>query len=113
MTHYNDQFLKQLQKGTLELSVLLLLKKGDKYGYELTQLINESKVFNISISSIYPVLNRLLKKKLVEDFWREENGRMRKYYRLTKDGEEVVKENYEQFTDLFQAITFFAKEDDT
>jgi len=107
MNNHNKQFILQLQKGYFELVVLLILKKGDSYGYELTQKLNETKVFEAPSSSIYPVLNRLLKQKLIENYWKEKGNRMRKYYKITPKGERVLKEYYKQYQELHKAISYF------
>ncbi|MFV5772620.1 PadR family transcriptional regulator, partial [Pediococcus acidilactici] len=49
----------QFKKGVLDLCVLVLLDKQDRYGYELVQKISEQ--IDISEGSIYPLLRRLTK----------------------------------------------------
>ena len=76
----------QLKKGVLELCVLSLLKKKDKYGYELIAEI--SKSIEISEGTIYPLLRRLKNEGYVETYLEESSeGPPRKYYRLTEKGE--------------------------
>jgi PadR family transcriptional regulator PadR len=76
----------QLKKGVLELCVLSLLKKDDKYGYELIAEI--SKGIEISEGTIYPLLRRLKNEGYVETYLEESSeGPPRKYYRLTEKGE--------------------------
>ena len=50
----------QFKKGVLNLCVLVLLDKQDRYGYELVQKI--SNQIAISEGSVYPLLRRLTKK---------------------------------------------------
>jgi PadR family transcriptional regulator PadR len=76
----------QLKKGVLELCVLSLLKRDDKYGYELIAEI--SKGIEISEGTIYPLLRRLKNEGYVETYLEESSeGPPRKYYRLTEKGE--------------------------
>lgn len=76
----------QLKKGVLELCVLSLLKKDDKYGYELIAEI--SKGIEISEGTIYPLLRRLKNEGYVETYLEESSeGPPRKYYKLTEKGE--------------------------
>src|SRR5690625_7671130 len=49
----------QFKKGVLEICVLALLDKQDRYGYELVQKI--SNQISISEGSVYPLLRRLTK----------------------------------------------------
>ena len=46
----------QFKKGVLELCVLSLLKRGDKYGYELADTVG--KQIDVSEGTIYPLLKR-------------------------------------------------------
>lgn len=75
----------QFKKGVLELCVLALTSKKDRYGYELVEEI--SKRFIISEGTIYPLLRRLTKEGLFSTYLMESNeGPPRKYYRLTEKG---------------------------
>ena len=59
----------QFKKGVLELCVLALTAKKDRYGYELVEEI--SKRFEISEGSIYPLLRRLTKEGLFSTYLME------------------------------------------
>ena len=75
----------QFKKGVLELCVLVLLNKKDRYGYELVQLI--SKQIEISEGSVYPLLRKLAKEEYFITYLQESSeGPPRKYYRLTEKG---------------------------
>lgn len=45
---------------------------------------------------LYDILRSLKKYRLLEDFWAEVNGRLRKYYRLIDLGRDVLKELREE-----------------
>lgn len=64
--------------------VLSLLKDKDRYGYSFTQKMQT--VMDISESTIYPVLRRLKKEKLLKTYDKPYQGRNRKYYTITDDG---------------------------
>ncbi len=75
----------QFKKGALELCVLSQLTKGDKYGYELTEVI--SREMSIATGTLYPILKRLKDELYVETYLVEsEGGPARKYYHLTEKG---------------------------
>ena len=42
--------------------------------------------FELKEGSLYPALHRLERQKLLKSFWREADGRRRKYYELTQAG---------------------------
>ena len=74
----------QLRKGTLELAVLLLLRKERRYGLQIVEILNEAGL-GISEGSIYPLLSRLKAEKKVSTEWVEEDaGHAHKYYELTE-----------------------------
>lgn len=84
-----------LKRGTIELSVLSLLKNGDMYGYEISQqlFIQSGELYQIQESSLYPSLYRMVEKGLISD--RSEKvgkRRVRVYYHLETAGEEYLKE---------------------
>ncbi len=54
------------------------------YGYKITQEVRA--VLEISESTLYPVLRRLLKDGCLEVYDQEYQGRNRRYYRITEQG---------------------------
>jgi PadR family transcriptional regulator PadR len=81
----------QIRKGSLELAVLLALRKERRYGLELVDLLNEAGL-GISEGSIYPLLSRLRTEKKVETEWVDPGaGHAHKYYRLTERGRAAAK----------------------
>src|SRR5690625_2787754 len=85
-----DSFLVELRRGNLSLAVLSQLRTP-QYGYSLVQLLGELGI-NIEQSTLYPLLRRLEKQKLVSSFWDTSGTRPRKYYEVTKYGERIFQE---------------------
>jgi len=78
----------QFKKGVLELCVLSLLTKQNRYGYELVNEI--SKNIEISEGTIYPLLRRLKNENYVTTYLEEsKEGAPRKYYKLTESGKKI------------------------
>lgn len=92
---------QQFRKGALELCVLSLLKKGDAYGYMLTETISEQ--MSVTAGTLYLILKRLKDSKYVDTYLVESSsGPARKYYRLTELGrtyQETQKAEWLQFTE--------------
>ncbi|MUK89244.1 PadR family transcriptional regulator [Ornithinibacillus sp. L9] len=90
----------QFKKGVLELCVLVLLDKQDRYGYELVQRISDR--IAISEGSVYPLLRRLTKDGYFTTYLKESTeGPSRKYYKLTDEGRRYLDEllqEWETFT---------------
>lgn len=80
----------QIKKGLLDVCVLALLKRGDSYGYKL--ITDLSGVIDVSESTLYPILKRLEQAGQLTTYNVEHNGRLRKYYRITRRGERRVDE---------------------
>ena len=92
-----EEFLKnwdtQLKKGVLPLYVLQILQEKECYGYELIQELKLSKQMEVTDGTIYPLLIRLMKENLLTHKWVEQtSGIPRKYYKLTQEGIESLKE---------------------
>ena len=60
------------------------MEQDGTYGYKITQDVR--KVIEISESTLYPVLRRLLKDGCLEVYDMEFAGRNRRYYKITDAG---------------------------
>jgi PadR family transcriptional regulator, regulatory protein PadR len=86
-TYFISKWKSQIKKGLLEYIIMLILKSKSCYGYELIADINRVASMGIAEGTIYPLLNRLKKEKLVISEWIEMDvGIPRKYYKLTEEG---------------------------
>jgi DNA-binding PadR family transcriptional regulator len=78
----------------MEFLVLSIIKnhKGST-GYDIIQLVKEKfgGLWNTSAGTIYPLLNRLAERSLIEVQESLENNRLKKIYFLTIKGEEMLK----------------------
>ena len=72
----------------LDALVLSVVSKEDTYGYKITQEIREA--MEMSESTLYPVLRRLMKNEYLESYDQEYMGRNRRYYRVTDKGIEQL-----------------------
>lgn len=92
----------QLSGSLLEMCVLAIVRKEDTYGYRLTQEIKQE--FDLSESSLYPVLRRLTRSGCLKTYDRPYDGRMRRYYSLTEQGEEQLKQSEQEWTRLQNSV---------
>ncbi|RUQ98199.1 PadR family transcriptional regulator [Labedella endophytica] len=80
----------QLRKGVVEYCILGLLSREPMYGWQLSETLVRSGLI-ASIGTLYPVLARLRERGLVTTFEDATGtGPVRKYYRLTGSGEELL-----------------------
>lgn len=91
---------KQTLDGNVETMLLAVLETGPSYGYAIVKELNKRAdgILRMGEGTVYPVLHRLEEKRLVSARWRAaENGRQRKYYRLTNKGRKALAQNRQQW----------------
>lgn len=95
----NMKINKELMKGSTVILILTLLDRKEMYGYEMTKEIekNSNGIFTFKEGTLYPILHTLESKKLVESYWSEQEGRKRKYYRITNEGKSHLKDRKEEW----------------
>jgi PadR family transcriptional regulator len=80
--------------------VLAILSEGDSYGYAIIKRVHELSAGRIEWTDgmLYPVLHRLERLGHVKARWgTAENGRKRKYYRITAQGQAQLLEEKRQW----------------
>ena len=90
----------QLKRGVLEICVLSAMQDKETYGYELVK--NISPVIEISESTLYPILRRLESGGFVTVRSAEHNGRLRKYYSITSQGRDRIKDFLQDWKDVIK-----------
>lgn len=82
----------QMRKGMLEYCILLLLHKGPAYASDIIQQLKDADLIVVE-GTLYPLLTRLKNDMLLKYEWQESTqGPPRKYYALTLDGEEALRQ---------------------
>ena len=107
-TESNSSVNSQMKKGVVELCVLALVSRKDCYGYELIEEI--SHTMNISEGAVYPILRRLTKDGMFKTYLKESSsGPPRKYYKITKIGEQHLKEMLKAWRSLNKRVESLLK----
>lgn len=102
----------QILKGTLEACILQLIKHKNMYGYEITEQLSNYGLDMVAQGTIYPLLMKLEKEELVTSYLKESNfGPPRKYYSITKRGEEYIYLFKDVWSDISTTITKILKND--
>lgn len=87
------KFQKELNSGTISLVVLAVLDRGgEMYGYDIVRELHsdDAEALPMNQGAVYPVLRSLEKQKLLSSRMQPSDmGPPRKYYQLTKTGQEV------------------------
>lgn len=97
-----ENLSQELRRGVLPLAVLSMLREN-KYGYAL---INDLEQCGIKIDqgTLYPMLRRLEAQGLLQSSWILEGTRPRRYYQISEDGNEVLRQLSAEFRNLNQLI---------
>jgi PadR family transcriptional regulator PadR len=97
------KFEAQLLKGVAPAVVLEILSRGQMYGYELSQAIEQRSgdILTLGKGTLYPLLYNLEAKKLVKGRWEKaDSGRKRRYYSITSKGKTQLAKQKEQLKEL-------------
>ena len=98
---------KKLTAMGTSMLILKLLEAEDMYGYQMIKELGErsENVFSLKEGTLYPILHNLEKDGSIESYEKaSETGRMRKYYRLTKEGGRALSEKQKEWNAFQGAV---------
>lgn len=99
----------QLKRGMLDVCVLAAIKNEDSYGYKI---IKDMKPYiEMSESTLYTILKRLELAEMLTVKISEHDGRLRKYYHITKAGLGRIEDFKEEWSEVMSIYQFVIKED--
>jgi len=96
------------KKGSAELLVLSLLEDQARHGYDISKLIQmrSGGALSFHVTSLYPLLHRLEKKKWIKGVWVEKaEQRRRRYYNLTPAGLTELRSKQKSWQDFVAVIS--------
>ena len=99
--------MADLVPGTLEMMILKTLLNGAMHGYGIAQRIQNASadVLTVEEGSLYPALQRLLRKGWVTAEWGKTGlNRRARFYKLTRDGRKQLGVEMEEFRRITRAI---------
>jgi PadR family transcriptional regulator, regulatory protein PadR len=94
-------------KGTLPTLILQALAQEPSHGYRIAQQIKATSkgVLDFKEGTLYPALHKLENEGQVESYEGVENGRPRRYYRITESGHTTLSRDRAEWRELSQAVT--------
>ena len=98
---------KSLTSGSMPLLVLKLLEDGDLYGYQMIEELRRRSgdAFRLKAGTLYPLLHALEEKGFVTAYERTaESGKARRYYHLTKQGRDALREKENAWNAYARAV---------
>lgn len=94
----------QMRRGLLETCVLAAMCRGESYGY---RIIKDLEPFvPVSESTLYPILRRLESSGCLAERSVAHNGRLRKMYSITENGQRRIDEFLEEWDALEKMYEF-------
>jgi PadR family transcriptional regulator PadR len=104
-----NNFNTQIRKGLIEFCVLQIISRGKVYTTDIIEELHKSKIIVVE-GTLYPLLNRLKSSNYVEYSWQETSqGPPRKYYTLTKEGSDHLKDLNVSWVELDKAVNKIIK----
>jgi PadR family transcriptional regulator PadR len=103
---------KALMAASTKPIILTILKSGEDYGYNIIQHVKELSGGTLEWSDgmLYPVLQRLEKEDLISSRWMvSEEGRHRKYYKITPAGRAALQAEMAQWRSMIRALNLIWK----
>jgi PadR family transcriptional regulator PadR len=92
----------ELRRGSLIVAVLAQLRT-EHYGYALRKKLAD-RGMEIEESTLYPLLRRLESQGLLVSEWREEDKRNKRFYRLSTDGAQILKQLLEEWQNMNSSL---------
>src|SRR5829696_8717467 len=94
-------------KGTLPTLILEALVREPSHGYLIAQRIKERSegILDFKEGTLYPALHKLQNEGLVDSEEAIENGRPRRYYRITRSGRAALTKHRAEWRELSRVVT--------
>ncbi len=99
---------KELIAASTRPMLLAILAKGESYGYAIIEQVRVGSGGDLEWSEgmLYPVLHRLENERLILSAWKQgENGRRRKYYRLSAAGIKALEVERKQWSTVHNTLS--------
>jgi DNA-binding PadR family transcriptional regulator len=99
----DNKVLRKLFLGFIQIHILHHAKEEAIYGSWMLEELQEHG-YEISAGTLYPILHSMEKDELLQKEDVNVNGKIRKYYRITEKGDEVLQEARAKAYELFKEI---------
>ncbi len=89
--------------GFIRIHLLYHASKSSIYGVEMIEELRRHG-YNISPGTLYPILHSLEKEGFLVSESKNVDGKIRKYYRITRKGERILREAKMKIKELIEEI---------
>jgi len=98
----------QMRKGILEYCILSVMSRNSCYASDIIKELKEAKVIVVE-GTLYPLLTRQKNAGLLSYRWEEsQQGPPRKYYELTPEGLEYLKDLDSSWKELVESVNLIS-----
>lgn len=99
-------------KGTLPTLILQVVEREPNHGYRIAKQIKaRSKgVLDFKEGTLYPALHKLENEGQLKSYEQVQNGRTRRYYRLTEKGHKTLAKDRNDWREVSKAVTFILED---
>ncbi len=97
----------ELRRGSVVLAVLAQLRT-EQYGYTLRKALAEHGM-EIDEGTLYPLLRRLESQGLLVSEWREEDKRNKRFYVLSANGKQLLKQLLAEWKNIDASLNGIVK----
>ncbi len=110
-----ERWSKEIKRGAASLAIVAILDEQTAYGYEIVKTLGERASFlQLEQGTVYPLLRRLEKRKLLESEWNYDDPKKpKKYYKLTVDGKMALQMMTETWSVLSDELKRLIEGDDS
>jgi len=99
-----EKISSQMRKGILEYIILTIISSWEVYASDILKTLKDNNLIVVE-GTLYPLLSRLRKDSIITYYWVEsQSGPPRKYFKLTKEGKQVLKTMWWVWNDLNSTI---------
>ncbi|MCI8634779.1 MAG: PadR family transcriptional regulator [Eubacterium sp.] len=97
---------KTLLSGSTTMLLLKLLSEKDMYGYEMIETLRQrsENVFELKAGTLYPLLHQMEEKSLLTSYEDDASGKVRKYYRVTREGKKQLEKKKAEWKEYSDAV---------
>lgn len=108
-----ENIKSQMRKGILEYCILSVISRREAYASDILEVLKQANLLVVE-GTLYPLLSRMKNNGLLAYRWQESNdGPPRKYFRLTQEGHNLLRQLDAEWHAISAAINAIAAETPT
>ncbi len=99
----SNELIHNFLLGFIKLHILYHAQKEPIFGQEFKKELKRHG-YDISFGTLYPIFHKLENKGYLKSKQENVNGKIRKYYFITKKGERILKQSKNKAKELFDEL---------